>query len=524
MYMRVPSAIPALLLALGCQGPMEGFSTVPPPALPEPAVQSVGPEGIAVGDDLVIEGTGFLDDERGYTVITFRGEFLKDDGSVEDVDFQVVPVVDTPEQARWTFGPHRVPFGQVGNQIGRFEGRVFAENVPADGTSATVAQTAPIDSILKVQPSIVVGEFQPEGATCAIVSKTILNQIPYRLQVEAVGFEPTRFTYVFSPGLVPEDDETGSLGEHVIVHDGSAAVDELRQDELIRFAEVPVGLVAYRGSISIRADARNGAAHELALKLTVRRPMEIAFNQAVHAVEIFDPAPVSGCIPGGMNGRMVNYSESQTETRERSLQLGWQQDWMSSYTEGHSENYTEGDSHSNRVGFTTTDENSYSWNWHGEASGQLNLTLFGTGAVLGGGGGGGEERGNRHSEQSTTEEAWETSRSYGESLQESNTIQDSMGQNGSEAFRVSSSESQALQFSAFLLPEMFGVFYRQTTRLVRPGSVIAYDACGEGIVVGEVAFDDYTWAPDLALGTACPPFPVSSLPPAQCLSPPCQGS
>jgi hypothetical protein len=98
------------------------------------------------------------------------------------------------------------------------------------------------------------------------------------------------------------------------------------------------------------------------------------------------------------------------------------------------------------------------------------------------------------------------------------------GASGSEAWTVSSSNSQALEFSAFLLPNRFGVFYRQTTRLVRTGQVVAFDLCGQAIPVGDMALDDYTWAPELAVDPECPPFPESSFPEAQCLAPPCEDS
>ncbi len=84
---------------------------------------------------------------------------------------------------------------------------------------------------------------------------------------------------------------------------------------------------------------------------------------------------------------------------------------------------------------------------------------------------------------------------------------------------VSTTDAKGLQTQGNIPATMNGVWYRQTTRLVRTGVVVAYDLCGNGSPVGTVQIDDWTWAPNLAIGPSCPPEP--DLPPAQCLIPPC---
>jgi hypothetical protein len=55
--------------------------------------------------------------------------------------------------------------------------------------------------------------------------------------------------------------------------------------------------------------------------------------------------------------------------------------------------------------------------------------------------------------------------------------------------------------------------------MVRFGTVVTYDLCGNSADVGQVSVDDWNWAPDLAVGPECPP--PTNMPPAECRIPPC---
>ena len=58
-------------------------------------------------------------------------------------------------------------------------------------------------------------------------------------------------------------------------------------------------------------------------------------------------------------------------------------------------------------------------------------------------------------------------------------------------------------FSAELPLSKFGQFFRQTTRWVRFSEIRSYDQCGVAETIGELQFNDYTWAPDFALANSC---------------------
>lgn len=88
----------------------------------------------------------------------------------------------------------------------------------------------------------------------------------------------------------------------------------------------------------------------------------------------------------------------------------------------------------------------------------------------------------------------------------------------------SESIARSQGLSATIPRNKVGIFYRQTTRNVKRVEVRSYDLCGLSSHVGELQFNEWTWAPDLAIGDSCetvPPPP--QLPSAKCFVSPCGG-
>jgi hypothetical protein len=117
--------------------------------------------------------------------------------------------------------------------------------------------------------------------------------------------------------------------------------------------------------------------------------------------------------------------------------------------------------------------------------------------------------------------SWSQTRSFGESLTQSVSVGERLDIAESELLSVSTTDSETLSVTGTVFADLYGVWYRQTARLVRFGSVVAYDLCGNGSQVGEIALDDWTWAPNLAIGAECPP--ATNLPAPTCRIPPCAG-
>ena len=70
-----------------------------------------------------------------------------------------------------------------------------------------------------------------------------------------------------------------------------------------------------------------------------------------------------------------------------------------------------------------------------------------------------------------------------------------------------------------------GMFFRQTTRLVKRAEVRAYNKCGLAEQIGELQFNEWEWAPALGLADSCDEgenglLPVD-LPRAECRIEPC---
>ncbi|MCB9537747.1 MAG: hypothetical protein H6704_15960 [Myxococcales bacterium] len=114
--------------------------------------------------------------------------------------------------------------------------------------------------------------------------------------------------------------------------------------------------------------------------------------------------------------------------------------------------------------------------------------------------------------------------SFSDGLAQSETV--SVGQSAAEEQTWVDSESIAVSqgFVGTIPRSRVGIFYRQTTRWVRRAEVRTFDLCGVASHAGELQFNEWTWAPDLAIGESCevvPPAPA--LPPAKCFIPPCGG-
>jgi hypothetical protein len=89
--------------------------------------------------------------------------------------------------------------------------------------------------------------------------------------------------------------------------------------------------------------------------------------------------------------------------------------------------------------------------------------------------------------------------------------------------QVSSSSTDVTQSYAGYIPRgRYGIFYRQTTRWVRRALVRSFDLCGVAQPVGELQFNEWEWAPALALGEECDALaPPSTMPEAGCYVTPC---
>lgn len=114
--------------------------------------------------------------------------------------------------------------------------------------------------------------------------------------------------------------------------------------------------------------------------------------------------------------------------------------------------------------------------------------------------------------------------SLGQGLSESEVVAQGDSERVAQTFVDSTSISTSQSITATIPRNRVGIFYRQTTRNVKRVEVRSYDLCGLSTHVGEMQFNDWTWAPDLAIGESCdsvPPPP--QFPSAKCFISPCGG-
>jgi hypothetical protein len=503
----------AAALTGGCGAETDLVQPEPPVDTADTRLLALSTYSAPVGTTLEVFGSGFPTPRNGRIELAFDGAFVGPNGARESVSFQTPARRVDASTLRWTsFGPYKNPFSTRGAQIGRFQGSVAARVIGPDGR-AVGNPSAPLDIDFEVTPSIIVHELQPITASCNGGVVRALGGASYRLEVEAVGFTPVTFTYTISaPGV--------GLEPVSIRHIARGARDVVGDDGTLVFPRVPENRSAYSALLTVEARDAEGRVRQSAFAISVHRPIEVFYNGNVEVAEVMAPEPVTACIPGGVNGRNANYAESQSETRSRAYDVSWNQSWLQSHTVSSGSSETIGLTETNGVGFSTTDGRSFNWSLGTEVEGSFGidkLVSVGVGASSQVGGDVSRSNTNSRNRQQGINESTTTT--------ETESIGESMGGSQGESFSwsVSSSEVISRGFGGRVIAGTYGVFYRQTLRLLRRAALVAYNQCGYATLVGEVDFTDWTWSPDLALGNSCPPLPESNLPPAECIVPPCTG-
>lgn len=495
-----------------------GDPKVVPEAATAPRIVALSTYDASLGT--LVEAYGdapFPDGADRRVALRFVGRFEPDaDGGPAAAPIPVDVTADArradASTLRWAgFGPYANPFAPGVSAPGRFVGEVRAKLVDASGAAIESSEGTPVS--FRVRPSVVIRELQPLSASCAGPVTRALGGGAYRLRVEAVGFEPERFTYRLAFPAV----EQGALEVRTLPR---AKLDGIGERGDFVLPEVPRGLASYAAIVSVEGLAKDGKTYATSFALEVTRPLELFYNGNVEVAEIMAPVPVSACIPGGEAGRSVEYAESQSESRAKGFDVNWNQSWLSEHTVERGTSTTIGLNESNGVGFSTSDGQSFNWSLGGEVSGGFSLfDLVEVGMQVSGSRGGGTSRETSASTSRTTGVEASTTTTDTESASQS--MGGSTG--GGFSWEVSSTETLSRGFGGTVIAGKFGVFYRQTLRFVRRAALVTYNQCGRAEVVADVDFTDWAWSPDLALADACPPLPESNLPKAACLVPPCAG-
>lgn len=217
---------------------------------------------------------------------------------------------------------------------------------------------------IQVIPSIIINSFCA-STDCEVVTGNILQQAINKLNINTYRLAATKITYTINTPYT----------SYNIIHQFNSPVDNDWLDNII-FDNVPVGISSYIASVSIVAEDGEGNIAENVLPFRVVRPIEIKHFGEYELAETYIPVPVTGCIPGSV-GNNVQYSESESETKQNSVSLTFNKNWSDSNSltenigrsEGISVNETESTVYSSSLSRSETNGESYSNSFsNGESS------------------------------------------------------------------------------------------------------------------------------------------------------------
>ena len=231
---------------------------------------------------------------------------------------------------------------------------------------------------VSIQPSIIIESFC-SSPDCNRLSGNIVQNTVNRLSLKMFKIAPIKIEYTI----------TTPYSTFQVDHEFNTPVDEDWLDNL-SFNSVPRKYSSYINTIVIRAYDIDGNVAETALPFKVVRPIEIKHFGEYELAETYEPVPVTGCIPGSI-GNNVQYTESQSETRQNSVSITISNNWNNSNSsavnvtnaEGvsvsetantilssslatsesisESENYTATNNESSNIVFSSNDGENWSW-------------------------------------------------------------------------------------------------------------------------------------------------------------------
>lgn len=542
------------------------------PTITKPHLMALSTYGASLGTpvDVIMANPPPVNARR--VELVFDGTFTYPDGRTAEVHTTQGTTRTETGTVRWTtFGPFTHPFVPQDPDVGTFRGKAGIKVTYEDGTTSIDERPVPIH--FDVKPSIIVTELQPTTADCAAPALRLIGAMSYKLKAKAIGFQPTSIEYAFeTPDVTPDATGLPVMGTE---QDGSPkyrmtrlahamsgnTMDVIDGDEVLVLPPVPMDRPTYGVVFGIVARDATGQTVTSTFGMTAHKPLEVYYDGRVQLAQIYPAKPVSGCMPGGQQGRRVLYLESDTETRQKQVSLTLASNWMQG-EENHwetsdgktvtasttqTDGFTRTHGTTNSFTFTKDHGTSQGVNWADNITNTLTATVGGkTGGFLAEGSwsvsdalayghtwGGDRKEEFKTSEGNTQSTLDQEAVNHSDATTDSTAVThtDSTGGNktsqrgGSEttgeSWTVSSSQTIQQNFEGAIIANTQGVFYRQMSRYTYRAFVLEFNKCGEGDVIGDVTLQDYIWAPDLALSERCPPLPQSNLPKPQCLVPPC---
>jgi hypothetical protein len=295
------------------QGKEESLTDHDQPTIASPTVVAVSPAIWRAGDTIGVVGTRFMPASQGSSRVRFGGQFKSASGVTSDVDLEVNGTYHAANKLTFVFEPDQ----NFGDEPGTFSGKVKVTNVSNSGEEA---EAVPTDVSVNVAASILVKRLEPVSQSCAgsRVSDTLNgNQLDMELAVSGAMTPPVAFdvTWVDATGEVREQQAASSDGSDttITVDPGTVPPTDEHGDAATTLY-TPV-------SFSITASDTNGHTLQRRVSVNVREDYEVVYDGNSHIVKLFDPVPVTQCLPGGQTGTSFNYSEGTSENKSRTYSV-----------------------------------------------------------------------------------------------------------------------------------------------------------------------------------------------------------
>jgi len=231
---------------------------------------------------------------------------------------------------------------------------------------------------INIDSSIIINKFC-HTENCDTLSGNVINLLPNNISINILKIPAIEINYLI----------TTPYNSYEFNHKFNSAVDNDILENIV-LEKVPDDISYYIALLEITASDNDGNSAITKLPFKVVRPLEIKHFGKYELAEIFEPVPVTGCIPGSV-GSNVQYSESESETRQNSVSININKSWSDSFSNSNSISTSEGisigqtestvlsssmsnsetqsdsytttnsESESNNISFNTTDGENWAW-------------------------------------------------------------------------------------------------------------------------------------------------------------------
>jgi hypothetical protein len=369
-------AVTSICFGLAACGPAGDEPEEEGYVLLQPLLTSVAPSAITLGDTVTILGSDFIAPEEGTLALLLDGEYTDSDGNAHDFVGEIQLDVINPSVAEFDF--EEIFFHPTRDKIGSWRGIAALVNrrTSTDDLNNYDESWSPDKDVdLRIEPSIMLSRLRTaDDSSCAPVTSATTADQNIELGFKALGLgeatpeRPWTVKMNFaSPSLqvryvVPDAFDfwpiNGPLNDTVStpaaegnqsvefeVDSGDTVIlDPTKTARTVRVAPaVTIGQDVYSevvlGSMIAGASAEGGRSTvNFVLEVatddgrTLRRVASLdvwsevelgLWDGAEQLAERYEAHAVSGCVPGGQVGRNLTYSEGESVTREREVNVKW---------------------------------------------------------------------------------------------------------------------------------------------------------------------------------------------------------